>query len=80
MRNLHSVFVIVAACNAVTYRTVRFLYITPATKSTKFGSRYLGEGLSERDKILQVAKGGWCTPPHTPVTFGPLGSPWEPKY
>ena len=35
-----------------------FLWVTPATKSTKFGSRYLGKGSSERDEILQVARGG----------------------
>jgi len=47
-----------------------FLWVTPATKSTKFGSRYLGEGSLERDEILQVAREGWCTPPLRPVTFG----------
>jgi len=35
-----------------------FLWVTPATKSTKFGSRYLGEGLSEEDEIFQVATRG----------------------
>jgi len=48
-----------------------FLWVTPATKSTKFGSRYLGEGSSERDEILQVARGGVDVPHHPTVTFGP---------
>jgi len=58
-----------------------FLWVTPARKSTKFGSRYLGEGSSERDEILQVARGGlmYPTTPTRPVIFGPGGSPGEPK-
>jgi len=48
---------VVAACDAETYNLLHVLLVTPAT--TKFGSRYLGVGLSERDEILQVAKGGW---------------------
>jgi len=32
--------------------------ITPATKSTNVGSRYLGEGSSEKDEIFQIARGG----------------------
>jgi len=31
------------------------LWFTPATKSTNFGSRYLGEWSSEEDEIIQVA-------------------------
>jgi len=34
---------------------VTFLWVTPARKWTKFGSRHLGEGSSERYEILQVA-------------------------
>jgi len=30
----------------------------PATKSTKYGSRYLIEGSSEEDKIFPVARSG----------------------
>jgi len=52
--------------------------VTPATKSKKFGSRYIGEGSSERDEILQLARGGGCTPPSRPVTFG-QGGPMESK-
>jgi len=58
----------------------RFLWVTPETKSTKFGSSYLGKGLLKRDEILQVATaggGGWYTPPPRLVIFGPecpLGS------
>jgi len=33
-----------------------FLRVSPATKSTKFGSRYLGEGSSELDEILQISR------------------------
>jgi len=35
-----------------------FLSVTPATKSTNFGSSYLGEELAEEDEIFQVARGG----------------------
>jgi len=35
-----------------------FLWVTPTTESTKFGSRYLVEGLSERDEIRQIDRGG----------------------
>jgi len=42
----------------VVYCRPMCLWVTPATKSTKFRSRYLGEGLSERDEIFQVARGG----------------------
>jgi len=52
----------------------------PATRLTKFGSRYLGEGSSELDKILQVARGELAYPPTRPVTFGPGDTPGEPKY
>jgi len=37
---------------------VFFLSVTRATKSNNFGSRYLGEGSSEEDKIFQVARAG----------------------
>ena len=53
--------IIVAACNAETYHLLCFLWVTLARKSTKFGSRYLGQRSSEWDEILQVARGGWCT-------------------
>jgi len=53
-----------------------FLWVMPATKSAKFGSKYLGEGSLGWDEISQVAKeGGWCTPPRRPVTFGIEGPP-----
>jgi len=48
-----------------------FLWVTPATKPTKFGSRYLEEGLSERDENLQVAR-GWLVYPTTQT--GDLGN------
>jgi len=47
---------VVAACNAETYSFTAFVSHA-GTKSTKFGSRYLGEGSLERDEILQVARG-----------------------
>jgi len=37
-----------------------FLSVTPSTKSTNFGSRYLVEGLSEGDEIWQLDRG--CLP------------------
>jgi len=41
-------------------------------KSTKFGSRYLVEWLSERDEIWQLDRGPYCTsPPCRLVNFGP---------
>jgi len=48
----------------------------PATKSTKFGSRYLREGSSKREEILQVARWGlvYLTTHGRPVTFGPWGA------
>ena len=65
--------IIVAACNAETYHLLCFLWVTLARKSTKFGSRYLGQRSSEWDEILQVARGGWCT--HHPLAQSiPLGS------
>jgi len=35
-----------------------FLSVTPSTKSMKFGSRYVIEGLSERDEIWKIVRGG----------------------
>ena len=35
-----------------------FLWVTAATKSTNFGSRYLGKGSSKEDGIFQIARGG----------------------
>jgi len=57
-----------------------FLWVTPAIKSTKFGSRYLGEGSSEQDKILQLARGGLVYPTTQTIDIWPRGSPGEPKY
>ena len=51
-----------------------FLSVTPATKSTNFGSRYLGEGSLEEDEIFQVARGGLM---YTMTQTG--GSPWGTK-
>jgi len=47
----------VTSCIAEKYRLLYvfmglILRVTPATKLTKFGSIYLGKGLSERDKIF----------------------------
>jgi len=70
-----SIYFIVAACNVETYRllyVVVFLWVTPATKSTKFGGRYLGEGLSEEDEIFQVARGGGLIYNTTQT-----GNPWH---
>ena len=50
-----------------------------ATKSTNFGSRYIGEGSSEEDKIFQVARGGLV---YTATQTGDpwsRGSPWGTK-
>jgi len=71
--------IIVATCNAETYLLLYvfvglLLWVTPATKSTKFGSRYLGEGLSKWDKILQVATGGLMYP-STQTDLWPRGFP-----
>ena len=55
------------------------LWVTLATKSTKFGSRYLGEGSSERDEILQVAKGGLIYPTTQTGDIWPRGSSGEPN-
>jgi len=52
-----------------------FLLVT--NKIDEVWQRYLGEGSSERDEILQVARGGLVYPPPRPVTFvpgDPLGS------
>ena len=57
----------------------RLLWIKPATKSTKFGSRYLGEGSSERDKILQIARGGLVYPTIQTGDIWPWGYPWAAK-
>ena len=35
-----------------------YVSLTPSTKSTNFGSRYLVDGLSERDIIWQLDRGG----------------------
>ena len=51
------------------------LWVTPATESTKFGSRYLGERSSERDEILQVARGGLLYPTTQTGDLWPRGSP-----
>jgi len=55
-----------------------FLWVMPATKLTKFGSRYLKEGSSEQEKILQVATEVVDVPNHPdqwPLAQGvPLGS------
>jgi len=40
------------------YIVYSFLSVTPSTKSTKFGSRYLVEGFSEWDEIWQVDRRG----------------------
>jgi len=53
--------------------------VTPSTKSTNFGSKYLLDGFSERDDIWQLDRGGllyvisqigelWC-----------MGCPWGAK-
>ena len=56
-----------------------FLWVTSATKSTKSGSRYLGQGSSERDEILEQTRGEFIYKPPKTVTFGP-GAPGEPIY
>ena len=56
-----------------------FLWVTAATKSTKFGSRYLGEGLLELDEILQVARGGLVYPTTQTGDLWPGGSPCRAK-
>jgi len=64
--------------HAETYRLL-YVFCGSATKSTKFGSRYLGEGLSERDEILQVARGGVGVPHHQTGDLWPRGMPWGAK-
>jgi len=54
-----------------------FLWVTPTIKSTKFGSRYLGEGSSERDESLHVARAGLGYQLPRPVTFGPGDNLWS---
>jgi len=49
--------VIVAACNAETYHLSCFCGSVSNNKWTKFGSRYIGVGSSERDEILPVYRG-----------------------
>ena len=45
------VAVVVVVTVVVVVVVVLFLSVTPSTKSTKFGSRYLVDGLSEREEI-----------------------------
>ena len=56
-----------------TYCLLHLLWVTPATKSTKFGSRYLGEWSSEWDKILRVATGGAHVSHHPDGDLWPRG-------
>ena len=42
----------VAECDAETSFTVRYFFVAPATTLTKFGTKYLRDGSSERDEIL----------------------------
>jgi len=55
-----------------------FLFVTLATKSTKFSIRYLGEGSSEEGEIFQVVRGGidvYHDPDWRPLVQGvPLGN------
>ena len=73
-------YFIVAACNAKTYY---LLYVFCESRRQqnrqKFGSRYLGEGSSEWDKILQVARGGLMYPTTQIGDLWPRGSPWGAK-
>jgi len=56
-----------------------FFVVTPATKSTKFGSIYLGEGSSERDEILQVGRGRLAYLNTQTGNIWPCRSPWGAK-
>jgi len=51
------------AMHAKTCRLL-FLWVTPFMKSTKFGSRYLAEGLTKRDEIWQIDRGSLATHNH----------------
>ena len=63
---------------------VCFLSVTPSTKSTKFGSRYVVDEFSERDEIwqLDIYIEGLAVDTSGPrlVNFGPGGPPGAPKY
>jgi len=57
------------------------LSVTPSTKSTKFGSRYLVQGFSEGDEIWQIDRGGLAVPEYIRAKIGelwPRGSPGAP--
>jgi len=73
-------YFIVAACNAKTYY---LLYVFCESRRQqnrqKFGSRYLGEGSSEWDKILQVARVGLVYPTTQTGDIWPRGSSWGAK-
>jgi len=56
-----------------------FLWVTPAAKLMKFGSRYLGEGSSEWEEILQVARGGVDVSLFPDGELWPRGFPWGAK-
>jgi len=56
-----------------------FLRVMSATKSTNFGSRYLSDGSSEKDGILQVARGGLMYLTTQTGDLWPRGSPWRVK-
>jgi len=51
------------------------LWVMTATKSTKLGSRYLGEGSLEWDEILQVARGELVYPTTQTGDLCARGSP-----
>ena len=69
--------VVVVVTVVVVVVVVMFLSVTPSTKSTKFGSRYLVDGLSEREEIWRIdtQRALLCA-----KNFGPRGPPGAPKY